>query len=249
MTTRWGGEGRSTRRSPAYQRQPGRRPADERRRRSWPAEQEDPEAERTGISRSAAIRRGVSQAERPKLAARHKLGLAGAFFGSFLIAVGILTAFAEELQGWAYLGAFVISLVSSATVVLPAPGAPAIILMAKDLNPVLLGVVSGVGTGLGGVTAYMVGAASRSAVSQSRLAALMTRLFNSRWGPAILFLANLIPFMPGDAVSAIAGAIRYSLLRYLVYMTTASVLKMIGLSLLGAYATERLLRHLEIFSS
>jgi uncharacterized membrane protein YdjX (TVP38/TMEM64 family) len=51
--------------------------------------------------------------------------------------------------------------------------------------------------------------------------------------------------MPGDAISVIAGAIRYPLLRYLLYMTTASVLKMIGLSFIGAFATGWLLQKLE----
>ena len=244
MTTRWGGEGRSTKRSPNHQGQSDRKPLDDRRGRR-PSEQAAPATERTGHSPVAAITRGLSHAERPRLALRHKLALAGLFFGSFLIATGVLSAYTEELREWAYLGAFVISLVSSATVILPAPGAAAIMLMARDFDPLILGVVSGIGTGLGGITAYILGVATRDAIGQNRLTALMTRLFDSRFGPVLIFLFNLIPFMPGDAVSAIAGAIRYPLLRYLAYMTTASVLKMIGLSLLGAFATDRLLQYLE----
>ncbi len=244
MTTRWGGEGRSTKRAPNYQRQPDRKSPTDRRGRS-PSDQAVPAAERTRTGPVAAFRRGLSHAERPRLAARHKFALAGLFFGSFFIATGVLTAYTDELQEWAYLGAFIISLVSSATVVLPAPGAAAIMLMARDFDPLILGVVSGIGTGLGSTTAYILGVASRDAIGQNRFTTLMTRLFNSRLGPVLLFSANLIPFMPGDAVSAIAGAIRYPLLRYLAYMTTASVLKMIGLSLAGAYATDRLLQWLE----
>ncbi|MDA1096951.1 MAG: VTT domain-containing protein [Chloroflexi bacterium] len=164
--------------------------------------------------------------------------MAGFFFGTFFIAAGLLNAFAPQLQNWAYVGAFAISLVSSATVVLPAPGTLAVMVMAQqpELNVLLLGLVSGIGTGLGGGTAYLVGFASSSAVGENRLTRLAQRLFTGRRGPILLFVTNFLPFLPGDAISAIAGTTRYPIGRYLLYVTTASILKMIVLAFLGAYA-------------
>ena len=241
MSTRWSGKGRSTKRAPNYQGAAERLPTGRRgRTRSG---QTTATIERNGNNPVAVIKR-LPLSERPRLAVRYKFGLAALFFGSFFIATGVLTAYTDELQEWAYVGAFIISLVSSATVLLPAPGAAAIMLMAQDFDPLILGLVSGVGTGLGGITAYVLGVASRDAIGQNRFTALMNRLFNSRLGPVLLFSTNLIPFMPGDAVSAIAGAIRYPLLRYLLYMTTANVLKMVGLSFVGAFATGWLLQRL-----
>ena len=241
MATRWGGKGRSTKRAPNYQGKSDQESSSTRRSRS-PSRQTTATTEQNGNNPVAVIKRGLSH---PRLAARHKFALAALFFGSFFIATGVLTAYTDELQQWAYLGAFIISLVSSVTVVLPVPGAAAVMLMAQDFDPLILGIVSGIGTGIGGITAYGLGVVSRDAIGQNRVAALMNRLFNSRAGPVLLFVSNLIPFMPGDAVSVIAGAIRYPLLRYLLYMTTASVLKMIGLSFIGAFATGWLLQKLE----
>jgi membrane protein YqaA with SNARE-associated domain len=243
MATRWGGNGRSTKRAPNYQGAPGRSPTNRRGR--TPSGQRTAKVEQAGNNPVGVFKR-IPLPERPRFAGRYKFALAAFFFGSFFIATGVLTAYTDELQEWAYLGAFIISLVSSATVVLPAPGAAAIMLMAQDFDPLILGVVSGIGTGLGGITAYVLGVASRDALGQNRLTLLMHRLFASRLGPVLLFSANVIPFMPGDAVSVLAGAIRYPLLRYLLYMTTASVLKMIGLSFVGAFATGWLLQRLEI---
>ncbi len=62
-----------------------------------------------------------------------------------------------QLGSWGYLGAFLISLISSATILLPAPGGAAVIVLGDKFNPYLLGAASGVGFALGSVTAYFVG--------------------------------------------------------------------------------------------
>ena len=227
MSSRWSSQGRTTKRSANYI-------GDVER----PTPPQSPRRRRGSIPNTPPSDETHDRGDGPRLATRHKVGLAGFFFGTFFIAAGLLNAFAPQLQNWAYLGAFAISLVSSATVVLPAPGTLAIMVMAQqpDLNVPLLGLVSGIGTGLGGGTAYLVGYAGSSAVGDSRLARWAHRLFTSRRGPILLFVSNFLPFLPGDAISAIAGATRYPIGKYLLFVTTASVLKMIVLAFLGAYA-------------
>jgi uncharacterized membrane protein YdjX (TVP38/TMEM64 family) len=199
-------------------------------------------AEETGL-----LRRLVPwepRISKPRFGAKYKLALGAVFFGSFLVAGGLFMADEERMRSWGYLGGFVISLVSSATVVVPAPGAVLILQMAETLNPFILGVVTGIAGGIGGFTAYLAGAAGGKAINESRLGALMARLFQTKLGPVLLFTFNLVPFMPGDALSAIAGVIRYPLPKYFLFVTTSTIIKMIILCLLGAYATglaERLL--------
>ena len=63
-----------------------------------------------------------------------------------LLAAIITIVFREAIAGlgrWGYLGAFIISLISSATILFPAPGGAAVVLMGRDFNPYALGVASG----------------------------------------------------------------------------------------------------------
>ena len=177
---------------------------------------------------------------RPKLGTEYKVALSGLFFGSFLVVGGLFLADQDLLESWGYLGAFVISLISAATIVVPAPGTFLIMGMAEFLNPLLLGVVAGVAGGIGGATAYLAGAVGGKAIAQTRISGWMAKLFRSRWGPALLFIFNAIPFMPGDALSAMAGVIRYPLPKYFLYVTTSTVLKMMIVALTGAKVMELL---------
>jgi hypothetical protein len=63
-----------------------------------------------------------------------------------------------DLGNWGYPGAFVINALSTATLLLPAPGIALIVSMANELNPIGLGVASGLGGAIGSLTAYWAGA-------------------------------------------------------------------------------------------
>ena len=240
MSTRWTGLSPVTRRAPdAPQMDPNRvapaRTAGRRRGRVGVRRPDELEPLRDRLSR---FRPGQF-----RLTLQMKIALSGLFFGTFLVAGGLFVAYlnADEarIEQFGLIGAFVISLTSSATVVLPAPGILIILSMAEIIDPWRLGVVTGIGTGLGGSTAYLAGVLGRGAMGESnRIKQLMTDLFNSKWGVVILFLGNLIPFAPGDAISAIAGISRFPLIAFFVYVIIASIIKMIALSWLGRIAPD-----------
>ena len=161
----------------------------------------------------------------PRLTLRHKV--AAIVWLSILIAV-VMTLFREtvtQLGNWGYVGAFVINGISSASVVLPAPGGAIVLLMAPDYNPLVLGIAAGVGGALGSLTAYLVGAHARPALQGRRFYMRAHRLMH-RFGSVFLILSTLMPISPGDFVGVLAGATRYPVSRYLVYITIASVIKM-----------------------
>lgn len=145
------------------------------------------------------------------------------------------------LGKWGYLGAFLINGLSSATVVLPAPGGLLIAMMGRDFNPLLVGVAAGLGGTLGGSTAYLAGAVNGRAARESRwfrwLDGLMTRA-----GGAIIFFSGLLPLFPGDFATVIAGAVRYPFKKYLWYNGLASVIKMGAIAYVGADVLSRLER-------
>ena len=172
-------------------------------------------------------RRGRTAAlsHRPRWTLRHKV--AAVVWLSILVIV-VMTLFQDtiaHLGSWGYLGAFLINGISSATVVLPAPGGAIVLLMAPDYHPLLLGIAAGLGGALGSLTAYLVGAHAQPAFQSRRIYSIANRVMH-RFGSVILLLATLMPISPGDFAGLLAGATRYPVRRYLVYVGIASVIKM-----------------------
>ena len=177
--------------------------------------------------------RAAKQAEPQGMSFKSKVLLT--FFLSLLVAT-LTIVFRDAIAGlgsWGYLGAFIISLISSATILLPAPGGAAVILMGRDFNPYLLGAASGVGFSLGSLTAYVVGMQATKTFATNRFLRWAGNTMH-RFGPPIIFLFNLIPVLPMDFVGLTAGATRYPLVKYLWVATMANTVKMIALILLAS---------------
>lgn len=133
-----------------------------------------------------------------------------------------------SLGRWGYIGAFVVSGLSSATLVLPAPGSAFILMMAPYYNLVLLGMAAGMGGALGSLTAYVVGAQAATAMRHRRSYRFAEGLMR-HLGPGIIFTFALVPFLPVDLAGALAGAVRYPARKFLVYTAAGGTLKTIAL--------------------
>jgi len=79
--------------------------------------------------------------------------------GSFWLALN--PEWVRSFGRWGYLSVFAISLLSSATVLIPAPGLAVVFAMGRALDPVTLGIVAGIGSGLGELSGYIAGASGR----------------------------------------------------------------------------------------
>jgi hypothetical protein len=80
-----------------------------------------------------------------------------------VIVVGLTIALfliRDHIQGLAslgYLGAFIATLASSATILVPIPGIVVVFVLGNVWNPLAIGLVSGLGSGLGELTGYAAG--------------------------------------------------------------------------------------------
>ena len=147
------------------------------------------------------------------------------------------------LEEWGYAGAFAINLVSSASIILPAPGAVLIAIMGQDFIPLFIGVAAGLGGTIGGSTAYLAGVLNASAARQKGWMNWLEWLMG-RFGSGIIFIFALLPILPGDISSIVAGAVKYSFKRYILYNALGSVIKMTVI----AYFGGELLGYLEQFA-
>lgn len=136
---------------------------------------------------------------------------------------------------WGYVGAFVISLIASATIILPAPGIAVVIAMGTALDPVLLGIVAGIGSAIGELSGYLAGASGRALIpSHQRTQFERLQRLTGRYGAALLFVLSAIPFPLFDFAGIIAGMIKIRIPVFLVAVAAGKSIKYIIMIILGA---------------
>lgn len=168
--------------------------------------------------------------------------LGGVVLTTLLIFGGILY-FREPLEGlgdWGYAGGFLIALVNSSTVILPALGDIVIAGMAVVFNPWLLGPVAGFGAALGELTAYAVGASGARIMRDTRVHRLLLRIA-SRWGGFAVFTFAALP-LPMDVAGLWAGSVRYPVWLFLAWAIPGKIIKTTALMVAAHYQFNWLLR-------
>jgi membrane protein YqaA with SNARE-associated domain len=134
------------------------------------------------------------------------------------ISVGIFL-YRNQLAGlgsYGYLGAFLISLASNATILLPAPG-PLILFALGAVLPsaTLVGLAGGMGAAIGEISGYLFGYSGRGIAMKSQL---YFRLVDwvRRWGALAIFIFSLVPFFPFDLAGIAAGVLRFPFWKFLL---------------------------------
>jgi len=168
----------------------------------------------------------------------NKKEILGLVFAFALATVAFyLSSKLDFLEGYGYAGAFLVALISSATVILPAPGWVVIGGMASFLNPVLLGFVAGIGSAIGELTGYMMGYGGREIVDKKRLPEYKRQ---KKWlkdaDMIALFVLAALPNPIFDVAGIAAGALRIPLWRFLLAVGAGKILKFIVVGYLGNFA-------------
>ena len=166
-----------------------------------------------------------------------------------LLAVAItivLFIYRDSISGfgdYGYLGAFLVGLISCATIILPVPGIVVLFALGADpnLNPVLVGIVGATGGIIGEMTGFMAGYGGRKIINKKgRMYTLVERWMEKWWGWAIFaFSAAPLPLL--DIAGVVAGAIGYPLWKFLLIAWPGKVIKYIVLVLAGAWGWETVL--------
>ena len=151
------------------------------------------------------------------------------------------TDFSDE-EYWktlGYPGVFFLSALGSAAMVLPVPGLVSVCALSLTLNPLLLGLLAGIGETLGEISGYAVGYGGGSVVEKHRFYPKL-RHWMERRGTPILFLVSLIPNPVFDLIGITAGAVRFPLYRFLATVWVGKTMKGVMISYTCSYSFHQL---------
>lgn len=148
----------------------------------------------------------------------------------------------DFLGEWSYPGAFILGFLSSVGAFVPTfPLQFAVASMARTLDPTLLGILAGVGSGIGELSGFVVGRSSakilkkHSEKSYGWLMKIQTDLLKRAAGPGLFVLA-IIPNPLFDMAGILAGLAGMRGASFLFWCTAGRIVRFLVLTHLGAAA-------------
>jgi uncharacterized membrane protein YdjX (TVP38/TMEM64 family) len=153
-----------------------------------------------------------------------------------------------NFQQYGYLGAFLVSLMAGATIILYIPGIPVIFALGGVLpSPLFVGLAAGIGEAIGELTGYSFGRGGATFLKEKyiKIYSRMEKWLKTR-GYLTIFLASAIfnPFF--DVVGATAGALRYPLWKFFLWCWAGKTVKGIAVAYLGRLGLRYILHWVNI---
>lgn len=143
---------------------------------------------------------------------------------------------AKALAGFGYPGIFLLSILSNATIFLPAPGIVFVFTMGAVFNPFWVAIAAGAGAAIGELAGYLIGYSGRGVVENAET---YSKLLN--WMRAHPQLSNLLvmglAFIPNplfDLAGIAAGSLRIPVYNFLLFTFIGKTLKMLILAYAGS---------------
>ncbi|MBI4288178.1 MAG: VTT domain-containing protein [Chloroflexi bacterium] len=154
------------------------------------------------------------------------LGISVGIFYLLSFTEGFLKERLEGFAVYAYIIVFFVSLLSAATIFLPAPGIIVVLVAAAKWNPLWVGLIASLGGALGELTAYYAGYwGSKVVVKKESRTYLKFEHWARRYGMFAVMIFAAVPFMPFHIGGIAAGALRLPLWQYLVAMFLGKAVK------------------------
>ena len=119
------------------------------------------------------------------------------------------------LGAYGYPGLFLLNLLSSATLILPAPGLALALAAGATLNPYFVGLAVGSGSTLGELTGYIAGASGRGHGGETIPNYPRVRGWMAKYGLWVIFVLSIVPNPIFDVAGIVAGAMHIPVWKFL----------------------------------
>lgn len=162
------------------------------------------------------------------------------------ILIHIITNSHNFVNKWGYLGIFLVSLIGSASIILPLPTFVILFTFGAIFNPLLVALVGALGMSLGNLTSYLLGLGGKEILEDKHSKRLdsIKKTFNKYGAPLWILLVNATP-LPDDIVGIFCGVIRYDFRKYFIVMFIGQLILSLVLAYSGFYSLNWVLDYLQ----
>jgi uncharacterized membrane protein YdjX (TVP38/TMEM64 family) len=155
-----------------------------------------------------------------------------------VIALSILLFFfrneVKHLERFSYLGIFIISIITNATIIIPIPGIFVAIAMGAVLNnPLGVALAAGAGSAIGELTGYLAGFGGQVIVEKREWYGRVMK-WMKKYGDITIFILSLVPNPLFDLAGMAAGTLKMPVWRFLVACFLGKFIKTLILAYFGA---------------
>jgi len=138
-----------------------------------------------------------------------------------------------KLEAYGYLGIFIISVLGSATIVIPVPTLLVTFVGGGIFNPFLVGLVSAVGATLGELTGYLAGSSGRAIINKEEKL-VKVEGWMKKYGLWTIFVLAAIPNPLFDLAGMVSGAGRIPVWKFLSVTFLGKIIKFMVIAFIGA---------------
>ena len=158
----------------------------------------------------------------------------------FFVSLGLISLsfyFRDDLAklgSFGIVGIFLINLVSSITLFLPAPAIATVVAGGIVYNPLLVAIAAALGSSIGDFVSYILGRSGKEVLlkKNSFWYNIFKETFN-KFGAIFIILFSFIPNPLFDAVGLVAGLFSYSPLKFFLYVLIGRFLRNLLLAYIG----------------
>ncbi len=171
-------------------------------------------------------------------------GLAVALTIALCVVAVLYWEYIKNVSHYGYIGVFIISIFAGATVFVPIPGILVVFTMGSILHPAVVGVVSGLGEAVGSIGIYLSGYGGQRAVQSLSNHGIFTKFSDwiRRRGSIAVFLMSAILNPLFYPFTAIAGMLRFGLVRFFFLCWGGKSVKNMVIAYAGFFGLRSLLR-------
>jgi uncharacterized membrane protein YdjX (TVP38/TMEM64 family) len=148
------------------------------------------------------------------------------------ISVFVISDRVEQFGRYGYPGVFFISLLASATIVVPAPSLAVVSVVGSVLNPFLVGLCAGAGETIGELTGYLAGFSGRAIIENKKQYERLAR-WTQKYGLWVILVLSIIPNPLFDLAGIAAGALKIRVRHFLLVCFFGKTIKTILFALGG----------------
>jgi uncharacterized membrane protein YdjX (TVP38/TMEM64 family) len=171
--------------------------------------------------------------------APERFGLKHILSLSFAIGITVLVFLLRNQIGrmgsTGYVGIFLTMLLTSATLILPAPGLALVFVLGKVFNPLALGIVAGAGSTLGELTGYLAGFSGSGVVENAEVYKRVEG-YVKQYGVIPIIVLAAIPNPLFDVAGFAAGALGLEWWKFLIATFIGKTIKCVVVAYAGFYS-------------